>query len=470
MAKKETIEAFDHLVKDIIESELPFRGKVIVFGGDFRQTLPVIERASKQTLIEASLPNSPLWNKFHMLKLTENMWAILDPVFSEFLLRVGEGREPVDPQGQITLLNDMVIPYYEKEESLNRLIKSVFLDLLAYSNDPYTMINRCILTPKNSLVDKLNDIMIKWFLGNLHVYVSSDKTIDQRHQGDYENFLNSQNPKGLPPHKLLLKENCPLILLRNLNPIEGLCNGTRLICRELRQRTICTEIAFGQYQGKIIFLPKIPLQTSDSEKNGLPFIRTQFPVQLCFALTINKSQGQTLDYVGIYLREPVFSHGQLYVALSRAKTSAAVKILIEPGTFGDIKVDCKTRNVKILLPIVPWFLQKYKPWTVGSKVQGIIFNNDIPRMSSILQVYKKYNISNAEVKPILPKYHTVEITHQWTITSKTVIEEVLDDEDIMPVKFNYTKFTHLAQYMDDKTKLVGISHYLIYINSMHISA
>ncbi|CDP08424.1 unnamed protein product [Coffea canephora] len=36
----------------------------------------------------------------------------------------------------------------------------------------------------------------------------------------------------------------------------------------------------------------------------------------------------------------------------------------------------------------------------GSKVEGIIFNNDIPRMSSILQVYKKYNISNAEVKPI----------------------------------------------------------------------
>ncbi|XP_071932958.1 uncharacterized protein [Coffea arabica] len=85
MAKRETIEAFDNLLKDIMESELPFGGKVIVFGGDFRQTLPVIEQASKQTLIKAGLLNSPLWKKFHMLKLTENMRAILDPAFSEFL-------------------------------------------------------------------------------------------------------------------------------------------------------------------------------------------------------------------------------------------------------------------------------------------------------------------------------------------------------------------------------------------------
>ncbi|XP_027103260.1 uncharacterized protein [Coffea arabica] len=100
MAKRETIEAFDDLLKNIMESELPFGGNIIVFGGDFRQTLPVIEKASKQTLIKASLPNSLLWNKFHKLKLTENMQAIFDPAFSEFLLRVGEGRKPVDAQAK----------------------------------------------------------------------------------------------------------------------------------------------------------------------------------------------------------------------------------------------------------------------------------------------------------------------------------------------------------------------------------
>ncbi|XP_027120568.1 uncharacterized protein [Coffea arabica] len=345
MARKETIEAFDELLRDIMESNEPFGGKVVVFGGDYRQTLPVIQGATRDQLVGSSLVSSTLWSKMLRLRLTENMRALSDPSFSQFLLRVGEGLEPMDEDNQICLPSNIVVPFVNAETSLNRLLHCVFPDLNACWNDPYKLINRCILTPKNASVDDLNEVLINRFPGQLHVYTSSDRTLDQRHQSDYEDFLNSQNPKGLPPHKLLLKENCPLILLRKLNPLEGLCNGTRLICRQLLRHTICAEIAFGQHRGKTIFIPKIPLQTSDTEKNGIPFIRTQFPVRLCFAMTINKAQGQTLDYVGIYLREPVFSHGQLYVALSRAKSAAVVKVLILPGTFDDVKLDCKTRNV-----------------------------------------------------------------------------------------------------------------------------
>ena len=158
--------------------------------------------------------------------------------------------------------------------------------------------------------------MINQFPGEAHIYTSTDRTLDERYQGDYEDFLNSQNPKGLPPHKLILKKNCPLILLRNLNPAEGLCNGTRLICRELKPNTISARIAASPHKWKQVLLPRIPLQTPDNDKNSIPFKRIQFAVRLCFAMTINKVQEQTLDYVGIYLREPTFTHGQLYVRRS----------------------------------------------------------------------------------------------------------------------------------------------------------
>ncbi|XP_071928011.1 uncharacterized protein [Coffea arabica] len=362
MAKRDTIQAFDELLKDLMETSDSFGGKVVVFGGDFRQTLPVIQGVTKDQLIQASLLHSSLWSSMHKIKLKHNMRAVLDPAFSRFLLAVGEGAELVDANNQICLPGHMVIPFHNIKRFFrqvlyiscasshvpvlfHQLIAYTFPDLNLYSSNPYEMISRCILTPKNTSVEDINEMMIQRFPGQLFTYTSSDQTVDQRFQADYEDFLNSQNPKGLPPHKLMLKESCPLILLRNLNPAEGLCNGTRLICRQLRRHTICAEIAFGQHKGKKIFIPRIPLQTPDNEKNGIPFIRRQFPVRLCFAMTINKAQGQTLDYVGVYLKEPVFSHGQLYVALSRAKTADAVKVLILPGTFAEIKTDCKTRNI-----------------------------------------------------------------------------------------------------------------------------
>ena len=57
-------------------------------------------------------------------------------------------------------------------------------------------------------------------------------------------------------------------------------------------------------------------------------VRRQFSVILSFAMTINKSQGQSLRNVGIYLSKPVFIHSQLYVALSRVRSMQGLKIYI----------------------------------------------------------------------------------------------------------------------------------------------
>ncbi len=80
------------------------------------------------------------------------------------------------------------------------------------------------------------------------------------------------------------------------------------------------------------------------DNNGLPFtfVRKQFPLRLAYATTINKSQGQTLSHVSLHLVDDVFSHGQLYVAFSRAKAPTNVKVQLPDTVHGRISL---MRNV-----------------------------------------------------------------------------------------------------------------------------
>ena len=164
------------------------------------------------------------------------------------------------------------------------------------------------------------------FKGDLKEYYSADFVIDDDKSSLYPTeFLHSINISGMPPHKLQLKEGQPIILLRNVDPLQGLCNGTRLICKRFFTKLIQAEIATGAHRGEKVYLTRMPLTPSDTD---LPFAmkRIQFPIRPAFAMTISKSQGQTLDFVGLWLDEPLFTHGQLYVAMSRVSSPHNIKI------------------------------------------------------------------------------------------------------------------------------------------------
>ncbi len=116
-------------------------------------------------------------------------------------------------------------------------------------------------------------------------------------------------------------------MLWNIHSDDGICNGTRGIITRISTRVIKVLL----HDGGTSLLPRVKLISTDSH---LPFHlhHRQFPLALSFAITINKSQGQSFSTVSIDLQIPAFAHGQVYVAFSRARSPNDVKCILNEET------------------------------------------------------------------------------------------------------------------------------------------
>lgn len=196
------------------------------------------------------------------------MRSAQDIEFSQFLLRIGDGLQHTVNEDFIKLPDSIVIPW-EGEQSIHQLIDSVFPNMIDHINDANYMVGRAIITPKNVDVDNINEIIIHKFPGEEREYTSWDSIEDDNHNLFQEEFLNSLSPSGLPPHRIVLKVGSLIMLLRNVAPELGLCNGTRLICRGLGRNFIDAEIITGPHKGTRFFLHRMSLKSE--ENSGLPF-------------------------------------------------------------------------------------------------------------------------------------------------------------------------------------------------------
>jgi hypothetical protein len=334
MMHKYAFEALNRTLQDIRNSNLIMGGIITVLCGDFQQILPIIPKGSRTDIIRATLKESYLWKHVKCLKLNENMRLTESSKrWNEFLLAIGEGRYPsitIDEEDYIQLPESIVLG---PGKTLNDLISFVFKDQF-YDNNA-----SIILTPKSKDAQKINDMIVDQCDTSFYEYNSADSTEyiqkvrynfnDDDEQEYYPTeLLNSINPSGMPPHSLTLKVGIPIILIRSITPKAGLYNGTRLRIDSLQSKIITATIITGTCIGKQVKLPRIDCYYRNKE---LPFtlIRRQFPILIAFALTINRSEGQGFENLGIYLPSPVFSHGQPYVALSRCTSIDRLKVLIE---------------------------------------------------------------------------------------------------------------------------------------------
>jgi len=344
MFHRHNLEYSDRQLRDIFADDRrhrPFGGIPILLTGNWAQCGVVVPGGTAAAQRAASIRMSPVFNQnFRTFYLRDNMRVGPgEAAFANWLLEIGYGRNMVDGEY-------VIIPQHNRAQSTAELIEFCFpSDLIKQPLENIEVLrNNCILAPLRKTVAEINDCIreripeeysrteiIHGFDHRVRDPQTDNQNAVNIAEGDIE-YLHHQTPSNFPPYELRLKKGMICIMIANYDPRSGLNNGTRVLILGIYRNLLKVRILSGNSQniGQELFVGRKKFEKNQNEP-GIPFKRTQFPLQPGFALTINKAQGQSLSRVGVDLRSQVIGHGHLYTALSRVTSEAGLLIFSALG-------------------------------------------------------------------------------------------------------------------------------------------
>jgi hypothetical protein len=311
MVGKEVAECLNRLLQDVMQCSEPFGGKVVVFLGDFKQLLPV-EPGRKYP---ATVKDCSWWPQTNVLRFTKNFRAAVHPEFCALLEVIGNGS-----------LEQVPIPASTRADSVADLISKVYGDnILAVSSSRHL-----IMAFTLEMCNEINVACLAAIPGDEFCAVAHDDTKDNRQPDLYtDDYLSTLPLHGVPPSSLPMKVGARYMIIKNYNPAVGACNGTLCELLQFTRNIAHVKIQTGIHAGRVILLPRCSCHVS-RENSGLPFdfTRVQFPLIPAYAVSVHKSQGQSLCRIGIIVDRDSFAHGQVYTALSRTSGWDNITVLM----------------------------------------------------------------------------------------------------------------------------------------------
>ncbi|CAK9092712.1 ATP-dependent DNA helicase PIF1 (DNA repair and recombination helicase PIF1) (PIF1/RRM3 DNA helicase-like protein) [Durusdinium trenchii] len=262
-----------------------FGGIQVILTGDFGQLPPVQRTGQRRYLFE-----SPLWKRF--IKKTVVLTKVhrqSHTFFVDLLQKVRMGT-----------LDDAAVKAIQATSS--------------HLQDTGDGIEPTILFSKNVDVDSVNADALAKLPGNATIFRSQDSFLNEDTR---KRFLRSTRLA----ERLDLKVGAQVMLLKNLDVDNGLCNGSRGVVRAIHGNSVEIFFKTGPDTGVLKCLDRETdawvRKVDDGREKIILASRSQFPLRLCWAMTIHKSQGMTCNWLEVDL-EGCFEKGQAYVALSRA--------------------------------------------------------------------------------------------------------------------------------------------------------